>query len=84
MAHAWVPIVRRAGGVSTVKDGQVYVHVLTMDRSIVLPEIDRTVVGARLLDGTAIEFEVAETGTILHLPGERPDPYDTIIALDYE
>lgn len=55
-----------------------------MDRSIVLPEIDRTVVGARLLDGTAIEFEVAETGTILHLPVERPDPYDTIIALDYE
>ena len=71
-------------GVSTVKDGQVYVHVLTMDRSIVLPEIDHTVVGARLLDGTAIEFEVAETGTILHLPVERPDPYDTIIALDYE
>ena len=70
-------------GVSTEKDGQVYLHVLSMDQSIVLPPIDQQITGARLLDGTPLVFEIAASGTILQLPEQRPDPYDTIIALDY-
>lgn len=71
-------------GVSTQVGDQVYLHVLTMDRMIVLPAIDRKVTGARLLDGSLVRIEHAESGTIVHVPTERPDPYDTIIALKFD
>ena len=70
-------------GVSTQKGDRVFVHVLTNDAVITLPDIGKSIKSAKLLNGAPVKFEKAKTGTIIQVPSERPDPYDTIIEIAF-
>ena len=78
------PFPPQSWGVSTRKGGRVFVHVLGPDAVITLPETGKPVRSASLIDGTPVEFEAASFGTIVKMPEQRPDPYDTIIFVRFE
>jgi alpha-L-fucosidase len=78
------PFPPQSWGVSTSKDSRVFVHVLGPDQAILLPDIGKKVLSAALLDGTAVEYHSTPYGTIMKMPGQKPDPFDTIIEVRLE
>lgn len=73
-------------GVSTQRDGVVYVHVLDWNAPVLaLPEIPGRVRSARLLrTGEAAPFETIDRGFVLRLPDRPANTIDEIIALEIE
>ncbi|HEX8147053.1 MAG TPA: alpha-L-fucosidase [Pyrinomonadaceae bacterium] len=76
------PVPPQGWGVTTVKGGRVYVHVLERpgDR-LTLPRLPRRVVSARLLGGGRIRFDETDSGLTLRLPGRAAGEYDTVVVL---
>ncbi|MFC1551292.1 alpha-L-fucosidase [Candidatus Latescibacterota bacterium] len=76
------PVPPQEWGVSTQKDGVIYLHVLaSTDDVISIPNIDKRISGMTLLDGTAVAFEKTSLGTIIKLPERDADTHDTIIVV---
>ncbi|MBN2289480.1 MAG: alpha-L-fucosidase [Candidatus Glassbacteria bacterium] len=78
------PFAEQSWGVSTVKGGRVFLHVLGPDAVITLPEIGRPVRSAALLDKTPLELRATPLGTVVKMPENRPDEYDTIVEVELE
>lgn len=78
------PFPPQSWGVSTQKGDRVFIHVLVPDRVIILPDIGKAVLSAALLDGTFVEYRSLPYGTLVKVPGQRPDSFDTIIELKLE
>jgi alpha-L-fucosidase len=75
------PVKPRPWGVTTAKDGKIYVHVFDWpDELLSLPKLVNVTSAKLLADGRAVEVRQVEGGTILKLPDGR-DPIDTIIVL---
>lgn len=69
--------------VSTRRDSTQYIHVLDyVSDCVVLPGLPDTVSQARLLrDGTPLTMERQENRTIISVPPEAYDPYNTVIEV---
>jgi len=75
------PVTPRPWGVTTQKNGKIYVHVLDWnDKLLALPKLDGVKSAAVLASGQKVEVRQIEGGTVLRLPAER-DPNDTVIVL---
>lgn len=71
-------------GVTTQKEGRVYVHLLEPDEAVTLPDIGKTPGTARLLaDGGPVEMEAGRLGTVIRVPSDKRDPYDTVVVLEF-
>jgi alpha-L-fucosidase len=70
-------------GVTTQKQGKIYVHVLNWDDEVLgisgLPKVRSA---ALLSDGKKVEMQETPGGLVLRLPREQRDPVDTIVVLD--
>ena len=76
------PVGPQSWGVMTAKPGTVYLHVLSdTDKVIAVPAFGKTITGAKLLNGTKVEFASTRIGTMVKLPETGRDPYDTVVAL---
>lgn len=80
------PFEARQWGVTTQKDKKIYVHLLDWpDASIALPKLDRKIRSAKILhNNAAAEFAQNEYGTLLKMPANASDQYDTVIVLETE
>jgi alpha-L-fucosidase len=78
------PVGPRPWGVTTQKDGKVYVHLLQQpDEALALPPLPKKIAKATLLmDGKPVEFEEHGWGVLLRVPVSRRDAYDTVVALE--
>lgn len=77
------PITPRSWGVSTQKNGNIYLHVLDWkDEYLALPEI-QGIKEAHLFGADAkLELKPLGGGLLLRLPKEGRDPIDTIVVLE--
>ncbi|MEA1997579.1 MAG: alpha-L-fucosidase, partial [Gemmatimonadota bacterium] len=73
-------------GVSTHKGGRVFVHVLKPDAAILLPDIGRSIKSATMFDnGSRVRYQLAPFGaTVVKMPEQKPDEYDTIIVVELD
>jgi len=80
------PVPPRNWGVTTHKDGTVYMHVLDPeDGVVVLPDFGKKVASAKLLNtDRAVEYERQPWGTAFLVPESIQDELDTIIVLETE
>jgi alpha-L-fucosidase len=80
------PIDPAPWGVTTQREGTVYVHVLDWDAPVLaVPELPGRVRSARLLrSGAAVAFEQADDAVILRLPKRPAEVVDEIVALTLE
>ncbi len=78
------PLAPDLWGVTTQRDGKVYVHVLDWSGPILaLPPLPWPVRSARLLrDGSIVRFENREDGLLLSLPPRGDDVIDEIVVLE--
>lgn len=76
------PVPPQSWGVSTQKEGFVYLHVLSdTDRLIAVPDFGEDVLDAKLLNGEKVEYISTRMGLMMKLPETGRDPYDTVIVL---
>ena len=76
------PIPPQSWGVATRKNNVIYLHVLSdTDKIIAFPNLKTDIKNASLLNGTIVEYEKTKFGTIIKLPENQRDPYDTVIAI---
>ncbi len=77
------PITPRSWGVSTQKDGKIYLHVLNwQEEYLALPELPG-ITAARLFGSNAkVELKKLEGGALLRIPKDARDPIDTIVVLE--
>lgn len=79
------PFPPQSWGVSTHNGNRIFVHVLAEDNAVTLPDIGKKVTCARIMaDSSLVAFVVTELGTILRMPENRPDEYDTIVEISLE
>jgi alpha-L-fucosidase len=79
------PVSPRPWGVSTQKEGTIYVHVLDWDDRLLLVPVDAEIDKATLLaNGRNIAFEQTDNGYLLQLPEDMPDEPVTVIRLDLD
>jgi len=78
------PVPPRPWGVTTQREGRVYVHVLDWaDADLALPPLPRRVRAATLLaGGTAVPFRETPSGVTLTLPARAPGEVDQVVVLD--
>lgn len=78
------PLAPDLWGVTTQREGTVYVHVLDWNGPILaLPPLSGPVRSARLLrDGSAVKFEDREDGLLLSLPARGDEVIDEIVVLE--
>ena len=76
------PIPPQSWGVATRKNDVIYLHVLSdTDKVIAVPNLKKDIINAALLNGTSVAYEKTKFGTIIKLPENQRDPYDTVIAI---
>ena len=76
------PLPPRDWGVSTQKGDRVYLHILKLDDDVLaLPRLPRKFTRFTRLDGRPVEHLETQLGTVLHLPLDSRDPYDTVLVL---
>lgn len=77
------PVTPRPWGVTTQKQGKVFVHVLDWpDELLALPNIANVKSAKLLATGAAVEWKEIPGGAILRLPHSARDLLDTIIVLE--
>jgi alpha-L-fucosidase len=77
------PVTPRPWGVTTQKQGKVFVHVLDwQDELLALPKIANVKSAKLLATGAAVELKEIPGGAILRLPQSARDPVDTIVVLE--
>jgi alpha-L-fucosidase len=68
--------------VSTRHGDTYYIHVLDyVSECVKLKDIPASVTQARMRDGTTLEIERHEKETLVCLPENKRDPYDTVVVL---
>jgi alpha-L-fucosidase len=76
------PLPPRDWGVSTQKGDKVYLHILKLEDDVLaLPQGPRKFTRFTRLDGKAVEHLETKWGTLLRLPPDSRDPYDTVVVL---
>jgi len=80
------PVAPRPWGVTTQRDGRVYVHVLDWaDRTLALPPLGAWVRAARMLDGGApVQVRATGDGVTLTLPAADGAGPDRVVVLEVE
>ncbi len=80
------PVEPRNWGVTTAKDNKIYIHILDwQDSSIALPELKRKIKSAKFLKNDArTEFTQNEYGTLMKIPANAVDEFDTVVVLEME
>lgn len=76
------PVAPQSWGVTTHNDDSIFVHVVGDDTAVALPGLAGEIKSARAWNGTKVPFVKTELGTILTIPDEAREPFDTIIVLD--
>jgi alpha-L-fucosidase len=77
------PVTPRPWGVTTQKQGKVFVHVLDWpDELLALPKIANVKSAKLLATGASVEWKEIPGGAILRLPQSARDPLDTIVVLE--
>ena len=79
------PVSQRPWGVTTVKGNRLFIHILDWpDRMLVLPPLDRSVKGAKMLKGGAkVELRQDPAGAVLVLPAApAAEEFDTVVELE--
>jgi alpha-L-fucosidase len=78
------PIAPRPWGVTTAREGTVYVHIHDwVDELLAIPRLPKPVARARMLgSGKPIVIREAENGLLLNIPASQRDPIDTVVALE--
>lgn len=78
------PIPTQSWGVTTQKNGVVYLHILSeTDPVIAVPILEKDIKSASLLNGTIVEFTKTKLGTIIKIPVKERDPYDTVVVIRF-
>jgi alpha-L-fucosidase len=77
------PIAPADWGVTTQKEGKVYVHILSWNAPLLaLPPIDKHISTAHsLFDGSAVEFTQTSSGIVLKVPVPKGEELDRVIVL---
>lgn len=76
-------ITPRNWGAVTEKGNKIYVHVLDWnDTVLALPKLANARRASLLKDGSTVRMEQVDGGTLLHLPVDKRDPYDTVVVLE--
>ncbi len=76
------PLPPRDWGVSTQKVDKVYLHILKLEDDVLaLPQGPRKFTRFTRLDGKAVEHLETKWGTLVRLPLDSRDPYDTVVVL---
>ncbi len=82
------PFRRLPWGRCTVKPGKLYLHVFEWpDGTLEVPGLKSDVQSAYLLadkQKSALQVTRSETGMSIELPGEAPDPIDTVVVLEID
>ena len=77
------PVKPRPWGVTTQKNGKIYVHVLDWnDELLVLPNLPAIRKATLLGNGKPVEVRAVSGGTLLRFPTPERDPVDTIVVLE--
>ncbi len=73
-------------GASTYKGKTIYLHILDWEESetLLLPQIDETIVSHRVLTGGEAAIEQTDRGIEVKIPADQRHPIDTIVALELE
>ncbi len=77
------PVGPRPWGVTTIKEENLYVHVMDwQDSLLTVPVKDASVISATLLrNGKKINFDVTPTGIAINIPEKELDEWDAVIKL---
>jgi len=79
------PVAPQSWGVTTQKDKTVYVHVLSENDTVIpLPKLSARIKSVSLIDGTKIEYDSTNMGTLVKLPENDREPFDTIVVIQLE
>jgi len=80
------PFVPGEWGVSTHRERNVYVHVLRWpaDGALVLPALERRIVGATVVGGGVAEATQSTAGTAIHVAAAYRQPIDTVVRLELD
>ncbi len=79
------PVAPQSWGVTTQKDKTVYVHVLSENDAVIpLPKLSEKIKSVSLIDGTEIEYDSTNIGTLIKLPENGRKPFDTIVVIQLE
>lgn len=80
------PVAPRNWGVTTRKGNQIYVHILDWrDTTIALPALTQKIKAAKFLkDNSRAEFAQNEFGTLIKIPANAVDEFDTVVVLEVE
>jgi alpha-L-fucosidase len=76
------PVAPQPWGVTTQKDGKIYVHVLNWEDPLLALSGLPPIRSAKLMNGTAVKYETAGGGLVLQIPKEARDSMDTIVVLE--
>jgi alpha-L-fucosidase len=80
------PFLPGSWGVSTHRERNVYVHVLRWptDGALVLPALERRIVGASVVGGGVAEATQSATGTTIRVAAAHRQPIDTVVRLELD
>ncbi|MBX2844104.1 MAG: alpha-L-fucosidase [Flammeovirgaceae bacterium] len=80
------PIHAKDWGVSTQKDGKVYIHILNWnDESLLIQGLSKKVKSAKLFsDKSSLKFKATDFGLAVEVPFDKRDEIDTIIELEFK
>ena len=76
------PVTARSWGVTTQIGEKVFVHDLSGETHLLIPNFDKRVRRVSILnDGTSLKFEQNDIGIAVQVPEQKIDPTDTILEL---
>lgn len=76
------PIGPQSWGVTTQTKDKVYLHVLAESDSVIaVPDLGRKIGSISLLDGSKVDFQTTNIGTIVKVPSKGRDAYDTVLVV---
>jgi alpha-L-fucosidase len=80
------PFLPGSWGVSTHRERNVYVHVLRWptDGALVLPALERRIVGASVVGGGVAEAMQSAAGTTIRVAAAHRQPIDTVVRLELD
>ncbi len=78
------PIPPQSWGVSTRKNGKVFIHNLSGETSLSIPDFGTLVRNVYLFSGgESLDFTRDTSGMTVDIPPDKIDPIDTIVVLEY-
>ncbi len=77
------PVPPQSWGVTTNKDGNVYIIVTAADDIIAVPDLGKPVRRLSLLSGARVPFEATALGTLVKMPESGRDPDATVLVAEF-